>query len=683
MDDIIFVQNQWYKLIEPEQWKLSKHEKITYFFKEMDVNWTNARYNLKVFFDWKYFTSVEIHLLNMPKSSKDYTNKIYNFIKFFDVYVDKEVLLLPEKIFYDFSKLNQKYPATEIITIQWWWVYNKLDFSKKFSIEWEYNIWILRYLMFVRFNLDTRNGSNWLDFDFFCLIRWEDTYTITDRGIQKCRLYINDKDVLFDENKDNLPLVKVNDKDSKNIYIWNILYQTKKILERFIVNKSNLESALLSVYFEFYSNFDVSWNIIKTYLKFEDYHLENPWEERQNVIKELEELWWAYEKNLRIFVLKYSNHLKSFIKNISEYGVVTQFVSIATNLFIKIWEYWKLYSLNKISELILVDDNYTWYNSSTIFQELKLKTKNPLLLKNGKLVGLFKDWTFKVFNKDWSLSKKFDLNNLLNWTKNKSQVTILDCSLLENYVYIYWRWTEKFIKIDINKDKVEYFDFWELKYTCLWEEKSNNLSISKMKNNEYLSLFWLDKGQESCITQTSSYYDRFSDKDSSVYQFSDYNWIDTIDYCKFKQYLIFLKESETDFDYYDADNFPYYDLQYNCFSCYWLKWIKKMFSKDKIEISWSIYIIREGKLYFLETMLRRYNIYSSLFSFRKYDLESQNRDQDEDFLNLWKKWWKKRLWLKKSNNIAVFWRINTLTNNNFYVGLDNWKVWVIFPKILS
>ena len=108
-----------------------------------------------------------------------------------------------------------------------------------------------------------------------------------------------------------------------------------------------------------------------------------------------------------------------------------------------------------------------------------------------------------------------------------------------------------------------------------------------------------------------------------------------------------------------------------------------MFSKDKIEISWSIYIIREGKLYFLETMLRRYNIYSSLFSFRKYDLESQNRDQDEDFLNLWKKWWKKRLWLKKSNNIAVFWRINTLTNNNFYVGLDNWKVWVIFPKILT
>jgi hypothetical protein len=54
----------------------------------------------------------------MPKSSKDYTNKIYNFIKFFDVYVDNEVLLLPEKIFYDFSKLNQKYPATEIITIQ-------------------------------------------------------------------------------------------------------------------------------------------------------------------------------------------------------------------------------------------------------------------------------------------------------------------------------------------------------------------------------------------------------------------------------------------------------------------------------------------------------------------------------------------------------------------------------------
>ena len=82
MDDIIFVQNQWYKLIEPDQWKLSKHEKVTYFFKEMDVNWTKARYNLKVFFDWKFFTSVEIHLLNLTKSSKDYINKIYNFIKF-------------------------------------------------------------------------------------------------------------------------------------------------------------------------------------------------------------------------------------------------------------------------------------------------------------------------------------------------------------------------------------------------------------------------------------------------------------------------------------------------------------------------------------------------------------------------------------------------------------------------
>ena len=679
MDDIIFVQNQWYKLIEPEQYKLSRHEKITYFFKEMDVNWTNARYNLKVFFDGKYFTSVEIHLLNMPKSSKDYTNKIYNFIKFFDVYVYKEVILLPDKIFYDFSKLNQKYPATEIIRIQWWWVYNKFDFSKKFSIEWEYNIWILRYSMFVRFNLDTRNGSDWLDVDFCCLIRWEDTYTITDKGIQRCRLYINNKDVLFEENNENLPLVKVNEKDSKNIYIWNILYQTKKILEKFIFNKNNLESALLSVYFEFYSTFDISWDIIKIYLKFEDYHLENPWEERQKVIKELEELWWAYEKILKTFVLKYSNHLKSFIKNISEYVVATQFVSIATNLFIKIWEYWKLYSLNKNSELILVDDNYTWYNSSTIYQELKMQNKNPLLLKNGKFVGLLKDWTFKVFNKDWSLSKKFDLNNLLNWTKNKSQVTILDCSLLENYVYIYWRWTGKFIKIDINKEKVEYFDFWELKYTCLWEDKSDKLLISKMKKNDYLSLFWLKRDQESYITQTASHYDKFSNKDSSIYKFSDYKWIDTIEYFKFKQYLIFLKADNTYNDYYDGDNFPFYEMQSNCFLCYWLQWIKKSFIIDKRKISSVVYMIREGKLCFLESMLRRYNIYSHVFSFRKYDLENQNQDGYEDFTNLSNK----EYLAKKGNNIAVFWRINTLTNNNFYVGLDNWKVWVIFPKILS
>ena len=143
MDDIIFVQNQWYKLIEPEQYKLSRHEKITYFFKEMDVNWTNARYNLKVFFDGKYFTSVEIHLLNMTNPSDKYENEIYNFIRLFDVYVDNEVLLLPEKIFYDFSKLNQKHLKSETITIKWWWIYNKFDFSKKFSIVWEYNIWIL------------------------------------------------------------------------------------------------------------------------------------------------------------------------------------------------------------------------------------------------------------------------------------------------------------------------------------------------------------------------------------------------------------------------------------------------------------------------------------------------------------------------------------------------------------
>lgn len=95
MDDIIFVQNQWYKLIEPKQWKLSRHEKVTYFLKEMNVNWSNARYNLKVFFDWKYFTSVEIHLLNMTNPSDKYENEIYNFIRLFDVYVDNEVLLLP------------------------------------------------------------------------------------------------------------------------------------------------------------------------------------------------------------------------------------------------------------------------------------------------------------------------------------------------------------------------------------------------------------------------------------------------------------------------------------------------------------------------------------------------------------------------------------------------------------
>ena len=683
MDDIILVQNQWYKLIEPEQWKLSRQEKITYFFKEMDVNWTNARYNLKVFFDWKYFTSVEIHLLNMTNPSDKYENKIYNFIKFFDVYVDKEVILLPEKIFYNFSKLNQKYPATEIITIQWWWVYNKFDFSKKFSIEWKYNIWIVESFTFIRFNLDTRNGSSWLDFDFCCLIRWEDTYTITEKGIQKCRLYINSKDVLFEENKENLPLVKVNDKDSKNIYIWNILYQTKKILEENILDKENLKSVLDEVYFNLYDTSDVSWHLIKIHFKLIDYYLEGTWKEKKDIVKVLEELWWDYDINLDIFTLYYSNFFNTFIKNIKKNNIKWKLVAITNNLFINPGTNWKLYSLNKKSELILVDDNYIWYNNHALYQKNYIYNENQLLLKDGKLVGLFKDWTFKVFNKDWTLSKEIDLNNLLNWTKNKSQVTILDCRLSENYVYIYWRWTDKFIKIDINNYKVEFFDFWKLKYTCLWEEKSNNLSISKMKNNDYLSLFWLDKGQESCITQTSAYYDRFSDKDSSVYKFSDYNWIDTIDYCKFKQYLIFLKESETDVDYYDADNFPYYDLQYNCFSCYWLKWIKKMFSKNKIEISWSIYIIREGKLYFLETMLRRYNIYSSLFSFRKYDLESQNRDQDEDFLNLWKKNWKKRLWLKKSNNIAVFWRINTLTNNNFYVGLDNWKVWVIFPKILT
>ena len=90
-------------------------------------------------------------------------------------------------------------------------------------------------------------------------------------------------------------------------------------------------------------------------------------------------------------------------------------------------------------------------------------------------------------------------------------------------------------------------------------------------------------------------------------------------------------------------------------------------------------MIREGKLCFLESMLRRYNIYSHVFSFRKYDLENQNQDGYEDFTNLSNK----EYLAKKGNNIAVFWRINTLTNNNFYVGLDNWKVWVIFPKILT
>lgn len=679
MDDIIFVQNQWYKLIEPEQWKLSKHEKVTYFFKEMDVNWTNARYNLKVFFDWKYFTSVEIHLLNMPKSSKDYINKIYNFIKFFDVYVDNEVLLLPEKIFYDFSKLNQKYPATEIITIQWWWIYNKFDFSKKFNIEWEYNIWILRYSIFVRFNLDTRNGSDWLDVDFCCLIRWEDTYTITENGIQKCRLYYYDKkDILFEENEENLPLVFLNNKDSKNIYIWNMLYQTKKILEENVLNKEDLKSVLDEFYFNLYDSSDVSWHLIKIHFKLIDYYLEGTWKEKKDIVKVLEELWWDYDINLDNFTLYYSIFFHTFVKNIKEHNIKWKLVAINNNLFINPGTNWKLYSLNKKSELILVDDNYIWYNNHTLYPKDYVYNENQLLLKDGKLVGLFKDWIFKIYNKDWSLLKEIDLNNLLKWTKNKSQVTILDCRLSENYVYIYWRWTDKFIKIDINNYKVEYFDFWKFKYTCLWEDKSDKLLISKMKKNDYLSLFWLKRDQESVITQTSAYYDKFSNKDVSIHKFSDYKWIDIIDYWRFKQYLIFLKADNTDNDYYDGDNFPFYEMQSNCFLCYWLKWIKKSFTIDKRNISSAVYIIREGKLCFLESMLRRYNLYSHVFSFRKYDLEYQ-QDGYEDFTNLSNK----EYLVKKGNNIAVFWRINTLTNNNFYVGLDNWKVWVIFPKILT
>lgn len=484
---------------------------------------------------------------------------------------------------------------------------------------------------------------------------------------------------MFEENKENLPLVFINNRDSKNIYIWNILYQTKKILEENILNKENLKSVLDGVYFNLYDTSDVSWHLIKIHFKLIDYYLKGTWKEKKDIVKVLEAIWWDYDINLDTFTLYYSNFFNTFIKNIKKNNIKWKLVAITDNLFINLWTNWKLYSLNKKSELILVDDNYIWYNNHTLLQQNYIYNENQLLLKDRSLVGLFKDWTLKIFNKDWSLSKEFDLNSLLKWTKVNYQVSILDCRLSQNYVYIYWRWTGKFIQIDINKDKVEYFDFWELKYICLWEDKSDELLISKMKNNDYLSLFWLKRDQESYITQTASYYDKFSNKDVSIYKFSDYKWIDTIDYSRFKQYLIFLKADHTDdYDYYDGDNFPFYEMQSNCFLCYWLQWIKKSFIIDKRKISSTVDEKREEKLYFLETMLRRYNIYSHLFSFRKYDLENQNQDSEEDFLNLWSK----GKLVKKSSNIAVFWRVESLSTNNFYVGLDCWKIWVILPNIL-